>query len=604
MRNRCHQCGKILHELPYVCHRCGYFFCSDHHLPENHQCPGRHHIHDNKPHHKRCGYCGRELIGIPYKCHRCGVVLCDHCRLPENHGCKVTYPYPPTTWTPKDTIPSSISWKKFIKQLTLKNFTIVSIVLILIGLIPLVYPQNNYQVLFQSIFGIGVVSFVLAYLLYALKCWGATHQICAILMVTIPLLTYFLATSKIPDSTSNTLFYFAIQLFFYAIISTIVLYLINKVKIGIESYLFKISRRSHSYFIPQLSYSVIGVLVVSFIMVNYGGVALFSDNIKNAFPLTTNYASNSQYIPPTPESHVLAYATPQATQTRSVELPISIATKNYETGLSAKTFVYVLRGASSTINVNLYSGVHSEILSEGTPAACIRYNYDSSPCTNDEINQYLLKYIDESNQEKYLNNLVNSIKSKTSNRDDQARIAISLVQNIPYDYSKLYTVSTDLRYPYEVLYDNTGICEEKSLLLAYLLRELGFGVILFEFKSENHMAVGIKSPTQYSYINSGYAFVESTAPTIITDSQGNYVGVGKLTSTPLIYHISDGSSMTSVSEEYNDANTYHQVYNQITQIHNTYGSVLDQYQYSQWLSLDNQWRSLCNKYGIKILTSS
>lgn len=97
-------------------------------------------------------------------------------------------------------------------------------------------------------------------------------------------------------------------------------------------------------------------------------------------------------------------------------------------------------------------------------------------------------------QKNSLNELVRQIKLLTANKDDQARIAISLVQNIPYDYSKLGTVSTNVRYPYEVLYENTGICEEKSLLLTYLLRELGYGIVLFEFKQENHMAVGIKSP--------------------------------------------------------------------------------------------------------------
>lgn len=90
-------------------------------------------------------------------------------------------------------------------------------------------------------------------------------------------------------------------------------------------------------------------------------------------------------------------------------------------------------------------------------------------------------------------------------------------------------------------------------MLAYLLRELGYGVVLFEFNSENHMAVGVKSPIQYSYLNSGYAFIESTSPTIITDSQGNYVEAGKLTSTPQIIQISDGSSMTTISEEFDDA---------------------------------------------------
>ena len=100
MQHRCHYCGKILHELPYTCRRCGHRFCSDHHLPENHHCSGHHH-HDHKPHHRYCGNCGRELSGMPYKCHHCGVVFCDNCRLPENHGCKVTPPDPTPIRPPK-----------------------------------------------------------------------------------------------------------------------------------------------------------------------------------------------------------------------------------------------------------------------------------------------------------------------------------------------------------------------------------------------------------------------------------------------------------------------------------------------------------------------
>jgi hypothetical protein len=88
-----------------------------------------------------------------------GLVLCDYCRLPEIHGCKVTHPDPKTVWTLKNKIPSNLSWKKFKKQLALKNFTIVSIVLILIGLIPLIYPQENNQVIFQTVFEIGVLCF-------------------------------------------------------------------------------------------------------------------------------------------------------------------------------------------------------------------------------------------------------------------------------------------------------------------------------------------------------------------------------------------------------------------------------------------------------------
>ena len=273
MQHRCHYCGKILNEIPYRCQRCQFSFCSDHHLPENHHCP-HHQPVDRKSHHIYCGNCGRELSGMPYKCHRCGVVLCDYCRMPENHGCNVPPPEP----APIRIKPVRHYWKKFRELITLKNFTIISILFMLVGFLPSYYSLNNYQGIFQSAFEIGVGCFVLAYFLYALKCWGATNQICAVLMITIPLLAQFLSTSKIPDSTTNILFYLAIQFCFYAIISTILLYFINKVKTGIERYVFKRSQRSYWYFTPKLSYSIIGILVVSSLMVNYGGVVLFSDN--------------------------------------------------------------------------------------------------------------------------------------------------------------------------------------------------------------------------------------------------------------------------------------------------------------------------------------
>ena len=127
------------------------------------------------------------------------------------------------------------------------------------------------------------------------------------------------------------------------------------------------------------------------------------------------------------------------------------------------------------------------------------------------------------------------------------------------------------------------MCSEKSELLAYLLRGLGYEVVIFRFETESHDAVGIKCPQQYSYKDTGYCFVESTSPTIITDSSGDYVGVGKLTMTPEILKICDGNSFEGVSEEYNDAVTWNSIGN---------GKVLDEYSYNKWLSL-------VNKYGIK-----
>jgi hypothetical protein len=215
------------------------------------------------------------------------------------------------------------------------------------------------------------------------------------------------------------------------------------------------------------------------------------------------------------------------------------------------------------------------------------YNYagQQQPSPEEISRIVTLRYVNESVEEGELHNLASTIQQITSNEDDQARIAISLVQNIPYDWNSFTSNSTDWKYPYEVLYSNTGVCGQKSILLVCLLRDLGYGCSILEFPSQQHAAVGIACPSQYAYY-SGYAFVESTAPSIITDCNEDYVGVGELPSSPsYIIVIQDGKVMNSVSEEYQD--------NQAFQSLISMGPVLDESHYSQW-------QALVTKYGLQV----
>ena len=106
--------------------------------------------------------------------------------------------------------------------------------------------------------------------------------------------------------------------------------------------------------------------------------------------------------------------------------------------------------------------------------------------------------------------------------------------------------------------------------------------MLFNYSTENHEAIGIKCPMEYSYLDSGYCFVETTNPTIVTDSEEEYIGVGKLTSSPEIYAVSDGKSFDSVAEEYNDYHTYKQLLSK--------GQTLSEADYVIW-------EHITNKYG-------
>lgn len=482
--------------------------------------------------------------------------------------------------------------KRFIaickNAITLRNLTIFSLLLIIVsGIISWYYP-SQYSDLLNTAFIVGILGVIIAYFLYSVLFWIYDSKFIAILMIAIPFCIHFFATNVIPG-TMNTIMFILIIFTVYAILSAIVLAISEKIQGIILTSLLKSKRRHYPEYPLNFSFTIIGIIVISIIMMSLGSSAVLSENVNSALKSTTNYGSGSQYSTVVPPTQTFSVTPVWTTQTSPPSIPIPVTTINRETGMTVRSFDYVLRGRTSTISLNLYSGVYQEITSKSLPSTCIRYNYDTRSCTNEEIQQYYRNYIDEPNQKKYLDNLVQSIKSQTSNRDDQVRIAISLVQQIPYDYSRLNSPTFKMRTPYEVLYDDRGICSEKSMLLAYLLRELGYGVVLFEFPAQNHMAIGVKSPSQYGFKNTGYAFVESAAPSIPTNDQGDYVGVGKLTGAPTVLSVSTGDSFDSISEEYQDAQRYNTLISM--------GSVLDESSYYQWVSV-------VQKYGIdKVLNS-
>jgi hypothetical protein len=212
------------------------------------------------------------------------------------------------------------------------------------------------------------------------------------------------------------------------------------------------------------------------------------------------------------------------------------------------------------------------------------------PSEEEVLRVYAERWINQPNQERLIDPVVETIQNITSNKDDQARIAISLVQNIPYDFQGYQSNSNNNKYPYQVLYSGTGVCGEKSKLLALLLKKLGFGVALLDYPAQNHEAVGIKCPVQYSIANSGYCFVESTDVTIVTYSAGVYLGAGKLSSSPIVIPISDGYSFDSVAEEYYDA----QKWVELEEYAEANSRVFDPQRYSEW-------SHLVQKYGINFV---
>ncbi len=226
----------------------------------------------------------------------------------------------------------------------------------------------------------------------------------------------------------------------------------------------------------------------------------------------------------------------------------------YQSAPRPVNLTYVLDGTNGSENLLIYGGLVTYL---STLPESILYTDGQQPLRAD----FKLMRIDEPNQDALIMPLVKDIENLAPHdKTDQVRIAVSLVQNIPWGSSGK-TVSFGgnsvdySRYPYQVLYDNQGLCGEKSELLATILKDLGYGVALFYYPQENHEAVGIKCPVENSLNGTGYCFVETSGPAIISDSSIIYAGGITLTSSPEIIILSNGISLPEGMYEYGDART-------------------------------------------------
>lgn len=85
-------------------------------------------------------------------------------------------------------------------------------------------------------------------------------------------------------------------------------------------------------------------------------------------------------------------------------------------------------------------------------------------------------------------------------------------QSIPYKADSPNHGYDYPRYPIETLYEKRGDCEDKSCLLAALLKTLGYDAVLLEFPG--HMATGVAADdikgTAYKLNDQKYFYVEAT----------------------------------------------------------------------------------------------
>lgn|GEM_PF-1785072 len=129
-------------------------------------------------------------------------------------------------------------------------------------------------------------------------------------------------------------------------------------------------------------------------------------------------------------------------------------------------------------------------------------------------------YVTDPTDDEYLSSLAEKFReaAKKGNYSDYDMVKniIFFVQNLNYVDDKVGTGYDEYpKFPLETLADEGGDCEDSAILLASLLRELGYGTVLVQF--EDHMGVGLKGeetiPGSYFEVDGDrYYYVETTSP--------------------------------------------------------------------------------------------
>jgi hypothetical protein len=133
-------------------------------------------------------------------------------------------------------------------------------------------------------------------------------------------------------------------------------------------------------------------------------------------------------------------------------------------------------------------------------------------------------YVTHPYDDPYIGSLATKLKEAAQAQGysefETVEFAVSFVQSLPYVTDNVSTGYDEYpRFPIETLVDNGGDCEDTAILMASLVKAMGYGVVLLRFDataaSQGHMAVGIAGGegiygTYWEYAGRKYYYLETT----------------------------------------------------------------------------------------------
>jgi hypothetical protein len=198
-------------------------------------------------------------------------------------------------------------------------------------------------------------------------------------------------------------------------------------------------------------------------------------------------------------------------------------------------------GDPVSVPLNLPAGLRAQF------AAAPRSFQYSGALPRDWKLRYFQMFVQHPADQGPLRDLLEKLRQlvRPADLDGLARVAIAFVQQaIAYDWDKAEQISgSHLRYPSETLLDGHGVCADKTLLLAALLRQLGYGLAVFTWERANHMALGLKVPAGHGNFGTAYAMVEATGPAAIGQVPAQYAGGTKLDGRPEVVELPGGTAV-------------------------------------------------------------
>lgn len=160
--------------------------------------------------------------------------------------------------------------------------------------------------------------------------------------------------------------------------------------------------------------------------------------------------------------------------------------------------------------------------------------------------RYYQAMINDPSQDRIYRDLLDQlwrIRSEQNLTDDEyLELIAAAVQSIPYQDGG----SLPPKYPAELLAENRGDCDDKSILISGLLAREGYSVVLLKFGPEKHMAMGIGSDA-FPYKSTGYTYLEGMSPAYVGFPTSHLLI--PLNSDPLVIPVSSGTKMYRCGNE-------------------------------------------------------